>query len=71
MEAQRAEVTAPAETKEEFTERWIHGSAFYAERVASGHYVAIPCLDCDYERCKGWQMLPRESAEFYLMRDAQ
>ncbi len=43
-------------TKEEFEKYYANNCGFTVQELHNQGLYAEPC-DCDYEKCKGWQMV--------------
>lgn len=52
-------------TKDEFFEGYASRSNRTVEQLEAQGMVAIPCNNCDYEECEGWQITTLEVIKMY------
>ena len=46
-------------TKDEFTKHYAQDSGLTLDEFHS-YFKVIPCIDCDYADCKGWQVVSKD-----------
>lgn len=58
-------------TKEEFEAYYANNTKVTVEQLRTKYNrAAIPC-DCDYEDCRGWQMVHVETAQAYYQNEGK